>query len=409
MYYLAIANHVQQIPAFDVIEGIGSQQWRPRRMENTSSLFDGHLPLPPFHPVLPRPNSRVTFYNSIRPNRPGWPGSRPLRNRQTPKNLRHHPRQLQKGFVVVERPPDCAQTGRHRTCWVSSECWQCRGLQCRCRWLRRHAHHFSLSHRHWCISSLPRNTLSPAAVSQTMGVQAVPVMVLLSLLLPVMLVVLHVEVTSSLANEWKHLQSGLALGLWHLILHMCNATAFPASTKTKSMSGYVLWRRRGGSKRGVCRDRRKVLGRRRRRGRTYWGQTNTRTAKALAKQRRSRWQTDDGGFSGRSRRRSLAVVPTTIGQKFRSFQDQLGFQGELPSRSSSKGVLIFSSVVGFQLCMCYGIYFCPSPRWVTCLRPQQGLTTHARTPDNRSVTNLRRRWHSRVKGTKVIQGGFRHQ
>ena len=69
-----------------------------------------------------------------------------------------------------------------------------------------------------------------------MGVQAVPVMVLLSLLLPV----LHVEVTSSLANKWKHLQSGLALGLWHLILHMCNATAFPASTKTKSMSGYVL-------------------------------------------------------------------------------------------------------------------------------------------------------------------------
>lgn len=73
-----------------------------------------------------------------------------------------------------------------------------------------------------------------------MGVQAVPVMVLLSLLLPVMLAVLHVEVTSSLANKWKHLQSGLALGLWHLILHMCNATAFPASTKTKSMSGYVL-------------------------------------------------------------------------------------------------------------------------------------------------------------------------
>jgi hypothetical protein len=73
-----------------------------------------------------------------------------------------------------------------------------------------------------------------------MAVQAVPVMVLLSLLLPVMLAVLHVEVTSSLANEWKHLQSGLALGLWHLILHMCNATAFPASTKTKSMSGYVL-------------------------------------------------------------------------------------------------------------------------------------------------------------------------
>ena len=36
----------------------------------------------------------------------------------------------------------------------------------------------------------------PAAVSQTMGVQAVPVMVLLSSLLPVMLAVLHVEVTS---------------------------------------------------------------------------------------------------------------------------------------------------------------------------------------------------------------------
>ena len=75
----------------------------------------------------------------------------------------------------------------------------------------------------------------------------VPTLMTLFFLLMVMAAVvvasmkLHVsEVTSSFPLI-GHLQSGGCWHcLWHLILHMCNATAFPASTKTKSMSGYVL-------------------------------------------------------------------------------------------------------------------------------------------------------------------------
>ena len=82
--------------------------------------------------------------------------------------------------------------------------------------------------------------------AQGLDVRAVPMM-LLFLLLAVMVVTvsplllfLHVEVTSSFCLI-GHLQSssGCWHCLWHLILHMCNATAFPASTKS-SMSDVRL-------------------------------------------------------------------------------------------------------------------------------------------------------------------------
>ena len=78
-------------------------------------------------------------------------------------------------------------------------------------------------------------------------------------------------------------------------------------------------------------------------------------------------------------RTSTTLLPCyCYGQKFRSFQDQLlcfgssatviGLSVWLPPRRSAARrphcgrVLIFSdAVVAFQVCMCRGIYICPSP------------------------------------------------